>query len=51
MVKEKLLQHGMKTYGGVDIQLHHSCLQHWMEVSSQLLSPVALTPGTQCVGG
>jgi hypothetical protein len=35
----------MKTYGGVDAQLHHSRPRHWMEVSDQLRALVAFTPG------
>jgi hypothetical protein len=35
----------MKTYGGVEVQLHHSWPEHEMEVSGQLHLPATLTTG------
>jgi hypothetical protein len=32
----------MKTYGRVEVELHHSRPRHWMEVSGHLQAPVAL---------
>jgi dolichyl-phosphate-mannose--protein O-mannosyl transferase len=31
----------MKAYVGVEVQLHHSSPQHWMEVSCKLHAPAA----------
>jgi hypothetical protein len=35
----------MKTYGRVEVYLHHSLPRHYMEVSGQLHTPVALPSG------
>jgi hypothetical protein len=37
----------MKVYGGVKVQLHHSWLRHYMEVSSRLHVLVALPQGIE----
>jgi hypothetical protein len=34
----------MKTYGVVEVQLHHSSPQHCMDVSGRLHVPAALPP-------
>jgi hypothetical protein len=46
----------MKTYGGVEVWLHHSWLRHSMEASGQLHASAALPsgeryPGTHWTGG
>lgn len=35
----------MKTYGGREIYLHHSWCRHYWEVSGQLHTKAAFTPG------
>jgi hypothetical protein len=37
----------MKTYGGVEVSLHHSQPQHYMELSGQVHAPTALHPGRE----
>jgi hypothetical protein len=37
----------MKTYGGVDIQIHISLTSALAEVSGQLHTPAALPPGKE----
>jgi hypothetical protein len=37
----------MKMYNGLEVQLHHSCPQYWMEVSSQLHTLAALPLGKE----
>jgi hypothetical protein len=37
----------MKTYGGMEVQLHHSWLRYYMEVSSHLHASDALPPGKE----
>jgi hypothetical protein len=37
----------MKTYGGVEVQLHHSWPRHYMDVSGQLHTAAALPPGKE----
>jgi hypothetical protein len=34
----------MKTYGGVELYIHHSWLAQWMEVIDKLHAPGALLP-------
>jgi hypothetical protein len=46
----------MKAHGGVDVQLQHSRLRHWMEMNGQLHDPAARLPikysqVPSCVGG
>jgi hypothetical protein len=35
----------MKTYGGVEVQLHYPWPLHYLQVSGQLHAPAALLPG------
>jgi hypothetical protein len=37
----------MKTYERVELQLHHSLSQHYLEVSGQLHAPAALSLGKE----
>jgi hypothetical protein len=37
----------MKTYGGVEIYLHHSLPRNQLEVSGQLHAPAALPSGKE----
>jgi hypothetical protein len=37
-------RYAMKTYGGMEIWLHHSLLVHYLEVSGQLHASAALPP-------
>jgi hypothetical protein len=39
----------MKTYGVVEVYLHHSQPRHWMEVSGQLHAPIALHLRNSCL--
>jgi hypothetical protein len=46
----------MKAYGGVDVQLHHSRLRHWMEMNGHLHDPatrlpIKHSPVPRCAGG
>jgi hypothetical protein len=40
----------MKTYGRVEVHLHHSLTRHKMVVRSQLLAPVASPPEETALG-
>jgi hypothetical protein len=45
-VIDLLIKHyAMKTYGGVESQLHHYLPLHYMEVSGQIHDPAALLRG------
>jgi hypothetical protein len=37
----------MKTYGGVEVQIHYFWPGHWLEVCGQLHAPAALPPGKE----
>jgi hypothetical protein len=37
----------MKSYGGVDVQIHVFLPGHYLEVSGQLHAPATLTPGKE----